>query len=215
MSRFKLKLPIVEVEFTCFNCDETVIADEKPELFCSERCKQEAAFVRYFRSCKRDGRINQIDVQEAFQIKIAHILAGGYKSKLRRLPLSIRQKVYERDNETCQKCGKPGRDIDHINDGSGDLKNLQVLCRDCHNKKTKSNFKELTSETENWEEKSITVENLRSRTESEMPKRISDDEEKWKSLWRGFKSEREFVLKRERLLQYARNEGFNVPNHNN
>jgi hypothetical protein len=70
MAVFKLKLPIVEVKFSCFNCNGKLIATEKPELFCSEKCKQEAAFVRYFRNCKRDGRINQPDVQEAFQTEL-------------------------------------------------------------------------------------------------------------------------------------------------
>ena len=123
----KLNLPIVEIEFSCLNCDGMLVATDNPKLFCSDKCQQEAAFVRYFRSCKRDGKLNQPDIQEALKIKMAHILGGGYKTSERRLPLSIRQKIYERDNRTCQKCGQPATDIDHISGSSDDLENLQML----------------------------------------------------------------------------------------
>jgi len=208
----KLNLPIVEIEFSCLNCDGILIATDKPKLFCSDKCQQEARFVRYFRSCKRDGRVNQPDVREALEIKMAHSLGGGYQANERRLPLSTRQKVYERDNRTCQKCGQPATDIDHIQGGDDNLENLQMLCRDCHNQKTTANFVQLTPGVEGYEEKRAKIDGLRVRTDSEIPERICDDEEKWKSLWRGLMSERQNVLKRERLLQHARNEGFNVPN---
>ncbi len=212
MTAFKLKLPIVEIEFSCLNCDGILIATEKPKLFCSDKCQQEAGFVRYFRSCRRDGRINQPDIREALEIKMAHILGGGYKISERRLSLSTREKIYERDNRTCQKCGQPATDIDHIHDSSDNLENLQMLCRDCHNQKTTANFVKLKPEVEGYEKKLAEIDSLRIRTESEIPKRICDDEEKWKSLWRGFMSERRSVLKIERLLRHARNEGDNVPN---
>lgn len=207
-----LKLPIVEIEFPCLNCDGILRATEKPKLFCSDKCQQEASFVRYFRSCKRGGRINQPDIQEALHIRMAHILGGGYKTSERRLSLSIRQKVYERDNRTCRKCSQPATDIDHIHGSSDDLENLQMLCRDCHNQKTSNNFVPLTPEVEGYEEKIAKIESLRFRTESKIPTRICDDEERWQSLWRGFISERRNFLKIERILQHARNEGFNTPN---
>lgn len=157
MPRKNLKLPDVSVEFFCFNCDGKLTVIKQPKLFCSQRCQQEAKFVRYFRSCKRDGRVNQSDIRLALNIRIAHILSGGYKESERRIPLSVRIAIYERDNRTCQKCGNFGRDIDHINGNSCEMENLQVLCRDCHNEKTKSNFKELTPGVEGYNEKKAKV----------------------------------------------------------
>jgi len=59
--------------------------------------------------------------------------SAGY----RRLTRAIRQ----RDRYICQKCGEFGREVDHIvplHQGGAltDPDNLQVLCRDCHIRKT-------------------------------------------------------------------------------
>jgi 5-methylcytosine-specific restriction endonuclease McrA len=66
-------------------------------------------------------------------------------SKTRRinLPESVRSYVLQRDNYQCQSCGKKGTEaelnIDHIislaTGGNNDLSNLQVLCRQCNQKK--------------------------------------------------------------------------------
>jgi len=210
MPRKKLKLPLIPVEFTCFNCGGKLTVTKQPKLFCSEKCQQEAKFIRYYRSCKNDGRINQSDVREALQIRIAHILSGGYKERVRRLPLSIRLAVYRRDSRICQKCGESGKDIDHINGDSDDLENLQVLCRNCHNEKTKSNFKEVTPEVEGYTEKKANIENLHSRTESEKPQRICDDEKNWNANQKIILAELRDILYNERYLAFGRNEGIDV-----
>jgi 5-methylcytosine-specific restriction enzyme A len=59
------------------------------------------------------------------------------------LPQSVRKYVLERDNYQCQSCGIKNTEaelnIDHITalakGGSDDLSNLQVLCRQCNQKK--------------------------------------------------------------------------------
>lgn len=58
-------------------------------------------------------------------------------------PSTVRKYVYERDNFTCQSCGKTNKEarltIDHIialaRGGSNDLSNLQTLCWECNRKK--------------------------------------------------------------------------------
>lgn len=210
MPRKRLKLPLVSVEFSCVNYDGILAVTKQPKLFCSDKCQQEAKFVRYFRNCKSNGRINQPDIREALQMKLAHILGGGYKASERRISLSVRRAVYKRDKRTCQKCGKPGRDIDHINGSSNEIENLQVLCRDCHNEKTKSNFKELTPEVDGYNEKKATISSLRSRTESETPQRICDDEKNWNENQKIILAEMRQVLYNERFLESGRNEGIDV-----
>lgn len=53
----------------------------------------------------------------------------------------VRCAVLDRDNYRCKKCGRPGREVDHIKPkklgGTDDLSNLQTLCSNCHTKKTK------------------------------------------------------------------------------
>lgn len=50
------------------------------------------------------------------------------------------RKEYLRRHPYCCKCGKPTTDIDHIlpraKGGSDDERNLQPLCKRCHNMKT-------------------------------------------------------------------------------
>jgi 5-methylcytosine-specific restriction endonuclease McrA len=57
----------------------------------------------------------------------------------------IRPRVIRRDGGVCQgvledsgqRCGQPGTDVDHIIPGDNHaLDNLQLLCRQCHTRKT-------------------------------------------------------------------------------
>ena len=49
---------------------------------------------------------------------------------------SLKEYIRERDNHTCQLCGKPGNIVDHIIpyavSGSSYVENLRVLCCDCN-----------------------------------------------------------------------------------
>lgn len=57
-------------------------------------------------------------------------------------PPHLVRAVRARDEDTCQQCGAPGREVDHINHtGSHDMSNLQCLCRDCHRVKTAAEAK--------------------------------------------------------------------------
>jgi len=122
--------------FHCPNCDDITGL----QLFCSTLCKDEAKYVRYFRACIDDGRSEKRDVQAALRTRLAHILGGGYSERLRWLSKTTRQAVIARDKGLCVKCGQIGDQIDHIRGNSGDLSNLQLLCRACHQIKTESSF---------------------------------------------------------------------------
>lgn len=51
-----------------------------------------------------------------------------------------RKLALQRDNHTCQQCGKPGNQVDHIKrytqGGTHQLENLRTLCHPCHAHRT-------------------------------------------------------------------------------
>jgi 5-methylcytosine-specific restriction endonuclease McrA len=210
MPRNRLKLPTVPVEFSCFNCDGKFIIIGQPKLFCSEGCQQEASFVRYYRNCNSRGTLALPDIQMAFMTRMLHILNGGYKQGSRRIPLATRKQVYERDKEKCQKCGNPGREVDHIEGGSNSINNLQVLCQVCHIEKTKANFKPITTKMSGTDYRNAKIAKLRSRTESKLPKRICDDEEHWNTNQKIILADMRRALYNERFLELGRNEGIDI-----
>jgi 5-methylcytosine-specific restriction endonuclease McrA len=176
--------------FPCPNCDKQIA---KAALFCSDLCSYEAASVRYFRRCIKDGRFEQPDVQEALQIRFALILGGGYSRTDRQLSDSIRQEVISRDQGRCQKCGADGDAIDHIQGSSNDLLNLQLLCFKCHNEKTKAGFTPISPQSHpvQWAKREILI----SRVRSIDPIRICDHPG-WDKLWQSVLKTRRQVLKR-------------------
>lgn len=146
----------------CANCLNP-LPDEVAALFCSELCGQTAEFVRYLRRVTRDGRINDPDVQYATQVRMAHLVAGGYAKTARHLSTAIRAQVRERDGGRCRYCGKPGDEIDHSAGDSSDLANLQLLCRACHHAKTD---RQMIPADQNAKE---VVSKIRRRVESDVP----------------------------------------------
>ena len=175
--------------FLCPNCNNPI---GEPVLFCSDLCKDEAKFVRYFRACDADGRLEQDDVQEALRIRLAHILGGGYPERLRQLSKEIRETVIARDKGQCQSCGGPGNQIDHTRGSSNDLENLQLLCPKCHNEKTTAGFVTISAEThpEKWAKR----ESLLARVHAPKPTRLCDGSD-WNKLWRVLRKARREAAK--------------------
>jgi 5-methylcytosine-specific restriction endonuclease McrA len=104
-----------------------------------------AKTIRYGRGVHADGRIREPEVKEALRIALASVTGGGYPRAERRLLTEQRQAILERDGGLCQSCDGPGNEIDHIGGPiDGDINhpdNLQVLCAECHRKKTMSNHR--------------------------------------------------------------------------
>jgi hypothetical protein len=114
---------------------------------------------------------------------------GGYPESSRRLSPETRAAVIGRNKGRCVLCGAIGTDIDHIGGSSGDLSNLQLLCKECHRRKTKASF-ELTSPEKAAEGRAI----WRKRVLAERPQRLCGDPERLKVEWRGLKSQRHRYL---------------------
>jgi len=69
-------------------------------------------------------------------------------------PLEIWRAVIDRDNGICQECGAPGAEVHHIisrrYDGAWRMKNMLVLCRECHQRahgERRPDFSSLTRPT--------------------------------------------------------------------
>jgi hypothetical protein len=200
MPRKTIHLPLYPVDFPCLNCDQPMTLTSVIKLYCSDLCSEEAHFVRYFRACKGDGRVNQPDVKEALRIRLGHIRNGGYRGSERRIPLAVRRAVRERYKGLCQECGEPGTDIDHIDGSSNELENLRLLCKRCHNEKTLSKFVLLPPEDEE-EGAEIRARDviLRLRVDALTPVRICDDEKLWRATSKQIMAERRHALREERL----------------
>ena len=147
------------------------------------------------------------------------VVTGGYPERERHVPPVIRRAVIARDGGRCRHCGQPGTDIDHIEGGSCEMENLQLLCRTCHNKKTKAGLVETTSRTEgelleitlgtkvklvveitfgieDYEGAMGRAKRLLSRIKAAVPKRPCDDDRFWDTRYPRFLSERSKALKK-------------------
>ena len=178
-------LGLVRQPFPCANCD-TPVTDA--QLFCSQLCRDEAKYVRYYRARIADGTFINADIQEALRIRLAHILAGGYDARLRQLSLDLRRAVFERDNFRCRKCGQQGTEVDHVRGPSSELSNLQLLCSGCHREKTMRSFQRISrkSHPEEWA-KAVALD---ARVQAAEPSRFCDDDDDWPQLWRTIASAR-------------------------
>jgi 5-methylcytosine-specific restriction endonuclease McrA len=179
----------------CANCLGE-LPDEIEGLFCSELCRRTAETIRYWRRIRRDGRLLQPDVKEALQTMVAHLLAGGYNRQARRLPTATRDAVWARDAGRCASCGKPGEEIDHINGDSGNLDNLQLLCKDCHHAKTATRMT-----TPATAEQLAAIRKLEDeRVKPEVPRLLCDDDVAWPTGWQSLKK-----MRRQEFVEEAQN----------
>jgi 5-methylcytosine-specific restriction endonuclease McrA len=173
----------------CVNCDEP-FESGNPKLFCSDLCQSTAQLVRYVRRCRSDGRIEQPDVREAIDVRIAHILGGGYDSRGRTLSPATRTAVFSRDHRACQLCGEDGTEIHHLDGSSDSLENLQLLCYKCHMRVTKKSFIEIGPEDDRYEQVTLTAAELHRRFDARLPLRDCDDPDSWPTRQRQVLRER-------------------------
>ena len=58
----------------------------------------------------------------------------------------ITKRIRARDNHTCQQCGNPGHEVDHITPrsqgGNDEETNLRTLCAKCHSAKTQQEIRD-------------------------------------------------------------------------
>jgi hypothetical protein len=116
-------------------------------------------------------------VQEAINMRIGRILAGGYPEEARRVPPEMRAFIFARDKHTCVLCGAPADTIDHIHGSANTADNLRVLCKKCNMGRVKL---VPASPEQAREGREIHV-----RIMAIEPRQLCDDEEAWdKGVWR-------------------------------
>lgn len=178
--------PRYEVD-RCANCFEALPDDyaHRPWLFCDVLCRETANTIRYWRKTSRNGKFaSDPEVRAAIGIRLAHMLAGGYDSDARRIPLDVRAHVIDRD-KACVQCGGPGEEIDHINGDSSHPGNLQLLCRTCHHAKTAKHLVPASPD-----QSTIIFGLLVGRVVPDVPAQLCDDEIDWVTAERRLRSAR-------------------------
>jgi hypothetical protein len=108
-----------------------------------------------------------------------------YDEAARYLTPAQKAAIRERDRGLCVKCGKPGAEIDHINDSSDDPSNLQLLCLDCHHAKTRQAMTAITDPADRTAIAAMHAE-LTSRVDSLVPSHACDNQQTWAKAWRAW-----------------------------
>jgi len=122
--------------------------------------------------------MNDPEVREAFQVRVAHLLGGGYDETARAVPESLRRSILAGNGGLCCRCNvASATEVDHIAGPSAVPANLQGLCHSCHMAKTKESHKPMRPEHE-----PILAE-VRRRVDSPIPLRVCDDAA-WSGQWR-------------------------------
>jgi len=174
----------------CANCESPEVTLRTP-LFCSSQCRQAAELVRYVRGCRRDGRAQLPDIQEAIHLRMAMVLGGGYPERERRVSPQVRAAVFERAEGHCESCGR-GLDlnrsagdsdafatIQHVAGNSNDLSNLKAFCGRCNTSDAQSRFVPVNPDSA---EAALAVD-LEHRWSSKEPIRLCDDDIHWTTSW--------------------------------
>ena len=173
--------------FECVNCGRPIPERRYVKLYCSDLCAQEAEYVRYHRACIADARDKRPDIKQALSIRLAHVLSGGYPETERRVPGRVRLAVIRRAGGKCQRCGKPGSVIHHIDGSDNTLRNLELLCSVCHDRITLSR---LTPLSPNDTEKVVKAKELEFRSRCELPLKECDDHKRWPAIYREIRETR-------------------------
>lgn len=175
----------------CANCDSPEVTEKSP-LFCGPLCQQMADTIRYVRRCLKDGRWQRPDVREAIQMRIGHVLAGGYAKKSRHVRGELRAEVFRRAGGCCEQCGRPldfdrttgdlgaVPTIQHVAGDSNELSNLKAFCMRCNLADAQTHLVPVEPDSKSAE----VLAEIRRRYSSPTPLRLCDDEERWSSIWR-------------------------------
>ncbi len=99
----------------CPNCDTPTNSLRSP--YCSDCCREEAAFVRQVRSGLAESSIFDSERQVALGQKLWRLLGGGYPLRISLIPEKTMVKTIERKGGRCETCGAPATTVDNVGSG--------------------------------------------------------------------------------------------------
>ena len=134
----------------CLEPLEPACVGTRHTAFCNGFCQKRAEDVRYVRLAIRDGRIpanhaagdDGMTAEIIFTNKIVFFdLDLAYIRE--KLPQRLREQVLAANGGVCVLCGeRRAAEVDHIAGGSQEPKNLQGLCKQCHEYKPRGEIPE-------------------------------------------------------------------------
>lgn len=113
----------------CPNCGAPAESLSSP--YCSESCRDQAAFVRQFRGALATGSILSAEKQVVFGERLWWILGGGLPLRASRIPESAKRQVTKRSGGNCELCAKPMTAVENFGSGCNRPLHLRAVCADC------------------------------------------------------------------------------------
>lgn len=114
----------------CPNCDTPTTSTKSP--YCGEHCRAMAAFIRQFRTSFADGVIFQPDRQVGMGQALWSLQGGGFPRRQQMVKPREIERVLEKADGQCWKCGQPATGVDHFGSACNRTSNLRAVCDSCN-----------------------------------------------------------------------------------
>lgn len=113
----------------CPNCGKVAPSERSP--YCCPECREEASFVRQFRSHLVDESIFDLERQATLGQILWHQVGGGYPRRNALVSEKDRARVFAKTDGKCDECGAEATTFDHIGTACNRTINLRPMCSDC------------------------------------------------------------------------------------
>ena len=167
----------LETSDRCPNCDGPTESTTSP--YCSETCRDQAAFVRQLRAAFATDAILTPEKQIVFGERLWWLLGGGLPMRESRIPESAKRQVSKRSGGKCETCGEPMTAVENVGSGCNRPLHLLAVCGICS--KTKA-FGDVEFSRNPYVIQQLSE--LANRVGAETPLRQCDDANSWD--WRAF-----------------------------
>lgn len=118
----------------CPNCGGPAASLTGP--YCSEGCRDRAAFVRQFRAAIATGTILTFEKQTVFGERLWWLLGGGLPLRESRIPESAKRQVTKRSGGKCEICGADMTAVENFGSGCNRPLHLRAVCAACSQTKS-------------------------------------------------------------------------------
>ena len=161
----------------CPNCVGPV--DKPSSPYCSETCRDRAAFVRQFRAAVASGTILEAEKQIVFGERLWWLLGGGLPMRDSRIPESAKRQVIKRSQGRCEFCTREMTAIENFGSGCNRPLHLRAVCLNCSRAKPSGDaeFSQSPAAQE-------ILTDICRRINAQVPLRPCDDPVNWD--WRAF-----------------------------